>query len=150
MDLIFTKFQREYYPEYASWYADPELNKRLGPMDESWLNYVLSEDEEKGVTWAIFLVTEMVAVIHLVFDPQGILPCGITDIAIKPTRRRQGIATAIIHQLLAEHYQQGMKSHIAYIKDSNQASRYLFEKIGFFPNSEPDKNGFIEYRYDMQ
>lgn len=84
MGLCFERFQREYYLEYASWFSDPELNYQLGPMDEDWLSAVLDQEEDEGITWAIFLNLEMVGVVETWFDPQKRLPVGITGIAVKP------------------------------------------------------------------
>lgn len=147
MDLSFKRFQREYYQEYASWFLDPELNHRLGPMSEYWLSSILSQEEEKGITWVIFLNHEMVGVVETEYDPQQILPVAIKAIAIKPTRRRQGLAKAILEKLLSDHYSKGIQSHCAYIKKTNEASRHLFEGLGFMVVSEPDQNGFIELRH---
>jgi len=148
MNLSFTRFQCEHFAEYASWFSDPELNKELGPVvDEEWLSAILSQTAEEGETWAIFLETEMVGVVNATFDPEKKLPAGITEIAIKPDRRRQGLAKAALMELLADHHQRGIVSHVAYIKMTNQASRKLFEGLGFRVNSEPDRHGFIEYKY---
>ena len=49
MHLEFRRFQEEDYPEYASWFTDPELNRRLGPIDQDWLEAVLCESESEGV-----------------------------------------------------------------------------------------------------
>lgn len=38
--LDFKAFKKEDYPEYYSWFKDPDLNNRLGPMKEegeAWL-----------------------------------------------------------------------------------------------------------------
>jgi hypothetical protein len=42
MELRFSKFRKEDFPELQTWYEDAELNTHLGPMDEEWLNCVLS------------------------------------------------------------------------------------------------------------
>lgn len=149
MGLCFERFQREYYLEYASWFSDPELNYQLGPMDEDWLSAVLDQEEDEGITWAIFLNLEMVGVVETWFDPQKRLPVGITGIAVKPAGRRQGLAKAILEKLLWNHYSRGIQSHCAYIKKNNEASRHLFEGLGFKAVSEPDNNGFIEYRHNL-
>ena len=45
MDFELNRFQQEHYAEYASWFADPELNRHLGPIDQGWLDAVLSQPE---------------------------------------------------------------------------------------------------------
>lgn len=32
------RFHETDYPVYAAWFVDPELNRRLGPMDQAWLD----------------------------------------------------------------------------------------------------------------
>jgi len=148
MELAFSRFRREYYQEYAAWFSDPELNRQLGPLDEDWLSAVLSEQAaETGDTWVVFLSMEMVGVVSTVFDPENRFRAGITEIAVKPTRRRQGLAKAILKKLLSDHHDQGIISHVTYIKATNEVSRHLFEGLGFMAQSEPDRNGFIEYRH---
>lgn len=149
MELSFNRFQREHFEEYATWFLDSELNKELGPVvDEDWLSAILSQKAEEGETWAIFLGSEMVGIVNAAFDPEKKLPAGITEIAIKPNRRRQGLAKATLIKLLSEHHQREIGSHIAYIKQTNTASRQLFEGLGFKATSEPNRHGFIEYRYN--
>jgi RimJ/RimL family protein N-acetyltransferase len=147
MNLDFKCFQREHYPEYAAWFADPELNHQLGPMDEEWLDSILSQPESAGITWAVFRGDELVAVAEIVFDPQNQLPPGITAIATKPTLRRQGIATAALHHIITLHQNQGITEHLAYVSIHNPAGRRCLEKVGFVQaTSQPNEHGYHEFR----
>jgi RimJ/RimL family protein N-acetyltransferase len=147
MNLEFKPFQREYYAEYASWFADPDLNHQLGPMDEEWLEAILSEPEAAGITWAVFRGPELVAVVETFFDPQNELPAGFSAVAVKPTLRRQGIGSAALQELITRHHNQGFTEHIAYVSTSNPAGRRLIEKAGFVPAaSEPNEYGYLEFR----
>lgn len=148
MTLEFRRFQADYYAEYATWFADIELNRRLGPMDQEWLDSVLAEPAAEGITWAVFRDAELVAVIETGFDPQGQLPTVILGIAVKPSLRRQGIGKAVLQKILALHYAQGRHEHIAYVAQDNQSARRLIESIGFVSTgSEPDEHGYLEFRY---
>ena len=147
MNLEFKQFQREQYTEYASWFADPELNRRLGPMDQEWLDSVLSQPESAGVTWAVFRGVELVAGVEIVFDPQNEWPAAIAAVATKPALRRQGIASAALRHILELHQEQGITEHMAYISVSNPAGRRCLEKVGFVPaDSEPNEHGYMEFR----
>lgn len=54
MDLELMQFTNEHFAEYASWFADPDLNRQLGPMDDAWLELVLRGGEMPGdETWAV-------------------------------------------------------------------------------------------------
>lgn len=147
MNLRFKRFQREYYSEYASWFIDPELNRRLGPMGKDWLNAVLCEPESEGITWAVFRGAELVAVVETVFDPQNELPAGIPAVATKPTLRGQGIGTVVLQHIIALHKSRGITEHIVCVSVDNAVGRRCVEKVGFVPvASEPDKYGYIEFR----
>ena len=145
--LELKRFQREHYAEYASWFADPELNRHLGPMDEIWLEAVLSQLEPAGVTWAVFRGIELVAVVETVFDPERRLPAGITAIAVKPGLRRKGICTIVLHQMLSLHKSKGIVEHVAYVSIHNSGGRRCLEKAGFVSvTTKPDERGYIELR----
>jgi RimJ/RimL family protein N-acetyltransferase len=147
VNLSFRRFQREDYPEYAAWFVDPELNREMGPMDEEWLNAILAEQEEEGITWAVFRDGEFVAVVETKFDPEKVLPAAITALAVKPSLRRQGIAKATLQKVLTDHRLKGLGSHICYIHQDNAASRLLCADAGFVAVSEPNLHGYIEYRH---
>lgn len=56
MDFELNRFQQEHYAEYAAWFADPELNRHLGPIDQEWIDAVLSHPvrdlQQEGVPTA--------------------------------------------------------------------------------------------------
>ena len=149
-NLELKHFQREYYAEYASWFTDPELSRHLGPMDEIWLEAVLSQPESAGVTWAVFLGIELVAVVETVFDPERRLRAGIAAIAVKPGLRRQGIGTSVLDQILSMHKSKGIDQHVAYVSIHNSGGRHCLEKAGFVSvTTRPDEQGYIEFRHDQ-
>ena len=148
MVLHYERFKREYYQEYAAWFADPELSCRLGPMDEDWLTAVLSQKAEDGITWAVFSDKKLVSVVEIVFDKRPASQAAITAIAVKPSRRRQGLARAILQQLLEDHHRKGILRHLVYVHHTNEAAQNLFKGLGFAPVSEPDEHGFIEFRHE--
>ena len=148
MTIEFKHFQREYYAEYASWFIDGELNRHLGPMDEVWLEAVLSQPKSAGVTWAVFRGIELIAVVETVFDPERHRPAGIIAIAVKPNLRRQGIGTMVLQQFLSLHESQGIVEHVTYVSIHNSGGRRCVEKAGFVPiTTKPDELGYIEFRH---
>lgn len=151
MKLTFKQFQHTEYAEYASWFVDPELNRRLGPMDQEWLDFVLAEPETEGITWAVFWEEKLVAVLETVFDPAGQLPAAITAIAVKPSLRGQGIGTAALQQLLALHHAQGIAAHIAYVAQDNASARRLIEQVGFARTATaPNEHGYLEFCHNYR
>lgn len=148
MKLEFKKFQQTDYLEYAAWFVEPELNRRLGPMDQDWLDAVLAEPEAEGVTWAIFRNAELVAVVETVFDPTKHLSAVISAIAVKPALRHQGIGTAVLQTLLTMHHTKGIAKHVADVAQDNETARRLLERVGFvLTASELDEHGYLEFRY---
>ena len=151
MDFELNRFQQEHYAEYASWFADPELNRHLGPIDQGWLDAVLSQPESAGVTWAVFRHRELVAVVETVIDPKNQLPAAITAVAVKPSLRRQGIGTSVLRLILSLHKNKGILEHVAYISLDNMGGQRLVTRTGFVPvRSEPDERGYIEFRHLLQ
>jgi RimJ/RimL family protein N-acetyltransferase len=148
MNLELRRFRREHYAEYASWFVDHELNHYLGPIDQEWLDDVLSQSESEGITWAVFRDRELVAVVETVSDPENRLPAAITAIATKPGLRRQGIGTTVLRLILSLHKNKGIVEHVAYISIHNTAGQRCIGRAGFEPvTSEPDERGYIEFRH---
>jgi RimJ/RimL family protein N-acetyltransferase len=149
MELQFKPFQQENYAEYAAWFVDPELNRRLGPMDQEWLDATLAQTEAEEVTWAVFREQELVAVIETAFDPQEPRRAAITALATKTHLRRQGIGTAVLQQLLEMHRRRGIHEHWTHLKMDNEAARRCIEQAGFKPISGlPDAHGYVEFRLE--
>jgi ribosomal protein S18 acetylase RimI-like enzyme len=146
MKLELKRFQQEFYAEYASWFADPDLNHHLGPMDQEWLDVVLSQAEWEGITWAVFHDLELVAV----FDPEHRLLAAVTALAIKPGLRRQGIGTSVLQQVLSLHKSKGIIEHVAYVSIYNSGGRRCLEKAGFTAvTAEPNEYGYIMFRHHL-
>ena len=147
MNLQFKRFQREHYLEYASWFADAELNQRIGPMDQAWLDAVLSEPETQGITWAVLRDGELVAVVETVFDPDDAAWAAIPALAVRPALRQQGIGEAVLRALLAMHEPKGITEHRVMIKLGNDAARRCAEKVGFAATgTPPNEHGYVAFR----
>ena len=150
-NLQLKRFQSEHYAEYLAWFADEELNRRLGPMaetDEPWLAAVLAETGSDAATWAVFRGDEMVAVVEAAYDPEIAAWAAITAIATKPGLRRQGIGEAVLRRVLSLHQQRGITEHVAYVKLDNEAARCCIEKVGFAAvTGEPNEQGYVAFRH---
>jgi GNAT superfamily N-acetyltransferase len=148
MNLDLQRFCRADYPEYAAWFADVELDRRLGPLDQEWLDAILAEPESEEMTWAVFRDEELVAVIETAFEPQNQRVAFISAVATKPSLRRQGIGTAVLQQIVNRHHAQGIIAHSAYVALTNEAARRWIERIGFVPTAdEPNEHGYVEFRH---
>ena len=81
-------FEREDFDAYLSWFVDSDLNRELGPMDEEWLTYVMNEQPRKEFSFLEGGI--LIAVIGTELPMQGNFTWYITNIAVDPSRRRQG------------------------------------------------------------
>ncbi len=43
-ELVIRRFDSNCFAEYRSWFADEQLNRVLGPLDDEWLDCVLNEE----------------------------------------------------------------------------------------------------------
>lgn len=55
----------------------------------------------------------------------------IENVVVAPARRRRGVATNLIQQLLLRARNQGATSVLLEVRESNLAARRLYEKLGF-------------------
>ncbi len=144
MELEFQPFRDEHYQEYASWFADAELNRRLGPIDQEWLEAVLDEGPSNN-TWVIFRDEEMVALVETTVDwPQK--TAFITGLAVRPSLRRQGIGRAVLRHLLHQHESRGIRKHVTFIALDNEAARRGAQPLGFVEAGEPNENGYQKFQ----
>lgn len=148
MDFDIRPFAAEHFAEYASWFADAELNRHLGPMDEAWLQLVLSGGEVPGdETWAVLRNGELVAVVEALVDADNRSTYTIGAVATKPALRRQGIGAMSLQRVLGLHESRGIVQHTARVSISNTAGQSCAARAGFVPvNSTPDQHGYVELR----
>jgi GNAT superfamily N-acetyltransferase len=148
MDLEFRQFGKEHFVEYASWFADPDLNRQLGPMDEAWLELVMRGGEVSGdETWAVLCDGQLVAVVEALVDSEHPASYTIGAVATNPVLRRQGIGTRSLQHVLDLHKSRGIVEHSARVSVDNWAGRRCAAKSGFEPvSSVPDEHGYLELR----
>lgn len=123
MDIA--KMTREEIPEVA------ELERRIFSMPWSEQGFYDTLDMEN----VIFLTAKE--------DGQVWGYCGIylaadegeiTNVAVAPERRRQGIAGKLVRTLMEEAGAFGARSFILEVRASNIGAIRLYEKLGFMPN----------------
>ena len=146
MAFEFQAFAAADFPEYQSWYADHELNQRLGPMDNAWLNDVLTNSA--GCTWSVRQSNELVAVIGVVL-PDADHPCYcITDFAVKPKLRNQRIGSVVLAQLLQQHELAPHQYWQAYVDQRNPKALAFFTTNGWQVSANtPDETGMWKVTY---
>jgi RimJ/RimL family protein N-acetyltransferase len=148
MDLEVRRFAREDFAEYASWFADPDQDSNLGPMDDAWLELAVSGGEVAGdETWAVLRHGKLVAVVEAMVDTDDRSSYMITAVATNPALRGQGIGTAALQHVVDLHTSRGILKHAAKVSVDNTAGQRCAANVGFVPlSSEPDRYGYIELR----
>lgn len=142
MNVRFTKFTAEDFPEYKAWYEDAELNMRLGPMDDAWLDHILTENN--GCQYSVFCEKELIAVIGILFPNPEHPAYYITDFAIKPALRNQGIGSEVLLELVKLHPLKRGETWRMFIDERNPRAKIFFERNGWNCVSEiPDEHGMV-------
>ncbi|MFN6544400.1 GNAT family N-acetyltransferase [Mycolicibacterium nivoides] len=113
----------------CGWFRDPELDRRLGPIDEEWLEHVLSEHD------GVQLVLEdhkgrPAALVGCVWDPTGD-EHAITDLAVAPQLRRSGIGREAVAATVAWAGHPAAKRWIAFVEVDNPSAFKFFPAIGW-------------------
>jgi GNAT superfamily N-acetyltransferase len=144
--MRYARFTRADFPIYRAWYTDEALNRQLGPLDETWLEYVLTD--ESGNQLSFFLDNELVAVAGVALPVTPGLPHVITDLAVQPTRRGQGIGGAVLARLLAAEEFAAAMVWEAYIAPDNPRAQRFVERHGWVRSApRTDGDPMLIYRY---
>lgn len=143
--FTFSAFKAEDFDEYKSWYADALLNKELGPMDDDWLKHVLHAKD--GCEYSVFRGTELVAVIGIKYPVETYPDFYLTDFAIKPDLRYQGIGSQILSELMTLHPCKPGQVWKGFINARNTKAIVFFRKNGWNVADTPDKDGMLLMQY---
>ncbi len=144
MKLRFSKFKEEDFLEYQSWYEDADLNQRLGPMDEKWLQHVMKATD--GCEYSVFLDRELVAVVGIKFPNPQHPAFYITDFALKPHLRSQGIGSSVLRELLMDYPSSDWR---VFVDVKNPRAKLFFEKNGWVCLSgTPDGDDMFELQFN--
>ncbi|MEE6170356.1 MULTISPECIES: GNAT family N-acetyltransferase [unclassified Mycolicibacterium] len=128
------------------WFRDAELDQRLGPLDEEWLEHVLSDRE--GVQLVVESVSGTpVALAGCAWDPVG-SSHGITDLAVCPWMRRFGIGQRALKSVLEWSGHPPTKRWVAFVDPDNHAAQAFFSAIGWHPDGIED--GMHRFSFEPQ
>lgn len=120
----------------SSWYRDAELNQRLGPVDESWLEHVLAD--ESGAQLVVEDDTGTpVALVGCVWDPSGAGHV-ITDLSVDPALRRHGIGRRALSAALTWKGHPETRCWTAFVDDDNRGAFAFFSAIGWTYTGKDD------------
>ena len=71
--------------------------------------------------------------------------CGLLDLAVSPEARRQGIATVVMHGLIAQARSAGVPLTLS-VWPANDPARRLYDRLGFVPAPGPADDGYHHLR----
>ena len=149
MKIKFIKLNKESFDTYKTWFSDKELNTQLGPMDqETWATWQSYQKEEKSEELGAYLKQELVAVIDISLPTVDYPAYCIAAIATHPQKKRLGIATAVLKQLLQSDNFTKSKTWISHVNPKNVAAINFFEKHGW--KQSVIENGMITYAFVRQ
>jgi len=129
-------FQKSDYPAYKSWYTDTWLRQALGFPDEAWLNHILTTDE--GSELAVFSGKELVAVVGITGALEGHDFRVITNIAVNPTLRKQGLGGKVMALLFEVVPLEKGVCWVAYVDHDNPGAQAFFIREGWARVEEED------------
>ncbi|SCK55179.1 Acetyltransferases [Variovorax sp. HW608] len=120
---------REDWAWISEWFRDPVLDRELGPLDGEWLEYVLARTE--GVELVLRGADgRPAALLGCVWDSAGV-EHGITDIAVDPARRGQGLGRLAVEAALAWPEHPPAERWIAFVDPENRAAFGFFTALGW-------------------
>jgi len=127
--IQYHKFRKSDFSAYQSWFSDPELNQQLGPIDKDWLDYILND--ATGVQYCFTHFDALIAVVGISNPTIERQDYVVTDIAVRPDLRRQGLGRIILHLLPSMMKRGPAKLWRAYVNPDNRAAIQLFESSGW-------------------
>ena len=131
-------FEAADFPTYRAWYADAVLDEHLGPMDEDWLAFVLTDQDGRQFS---YLVQEtLVAVIGVAPDPD-LDAWVVTDIAVDPALRGLGWAGRALASVMRHDALGARPRRLAYVMPDNPGARRFFTAQGWRSVAEADADG---------
>ena len=128
-------FVQSDFAEYRRWFEDEPLNEQLGPMDEDWLAHVMADQE--GQQLSVLRGGELVAVGGVCNATAECPFWTITDIAVHPDLRQQGIGHCVVAGLLALPQFRQPVCWQAQVMPDNPAARRFFVGLGWHCVAEP-------------
>ena len=140
-------FAATHFTEYLSWYADAELNDQLGPMDDEWLDFVLTDQE--GRQFSYLEDGRLSAVIGVAPDPDKDVWV-VTDLAVNPALRRHGIGRRALTAVTEYGEFLSRPRWLAYVMSGNPVAHRFFTAQGWQCVAGPEgEDGMYSFRRDL-
>lgn len=122
-------FERRHFQNYNEWFEDAIIQKWLHEIDEEWLEYVLEDDGSDE--WVIMEKEEMVGVVGIVLPTDEYPYFVISNLAVRPERKRVGLGSRILEHLSSHYSHIGDLRWIAFVEMRNAVAQRFFEHNGW-------------------
>ncbi|MDR6868287.1 GNAT superfamily N-acetyltransferase [Microbacterium resistens] len=126
--LLVRPIVRADWPWIQEWFADPALDRELGPLDQEWLDHVL--DHPEGVELVVKDAHGPVGLVGVVWGT-GPLPHVITDLAVSPALRGRGLGRLIVQAVRRWDGHPDHREWQAFVDTGNDAAQLFFTRIGW-------------------
>lgn len=128
-DLTARRLSAADWPWVQQWFHDPVLNTRLGPVDQEWLQEVLTAGD--SVQLVIHTPAgHPVALLGCTWDPTGDLHA-FTDVAVDPLLRGNGYRRRALSVAMAYPDHPPARSWLTFVDPHNQAAFAFFTRCGW-------------------
>jgi len=124
------------FREYQKWFSDSELYRRLGPLDNEWLEYILSD--KSGAQYCFTEAQEIIGVAGVRFPSDECSHYILTDLAIRPDIRSTGYGSKLLSFLLSQPEFKTVKTWRTYVDVNNGVATKFFLSLGWVCLQECD------------
>ncbi|MEN0003398.1 MAG: GNAT family N-acetyltransferase [Bacteroidota bacterium] len=135
-------FRRSDFSTYQQWYDDAQMNDALGPVDNAWLEYVLSENE--GKQFSMLQQEELLGVAGIIWPTQLYPVHYITDLAIAPSHQGKGYGRLLI-ELLSKQSRPSSNVWKAFVMRNNPAGKAFFLALDWHLLDPKDSKEMLEF-----
>lgn len=135
------EFSADDWPWVQEWFQDALLDRELGPIDVEWLNAVLAE--RHGVQLVATVETRPVVLIGCVWGTVQHPSHCVTDIAVDPNLRGQGLASKALHLVLAWPRHPPTVMWTAFVNPRNTAAQSLLKRTSW--RKVGVSNGMVQF-----
>jgi len=116
--------------DYSSWFANPSMNKYLGP---AWTSAELDQifKEEPGSILSAFCANELVGVVSIALPNGEDTSYGVTGVAVKPQKQRQGLGAEILKALQSYYKTSQGQEWMGFVSKNNGSAQKFLEMQGW-------------------
>lgn len=138
---------REDWAWIQDWFRDPKINQELGPLDLEWLEFVMNEDD--GIQLVALEDNQPVALIGCAWHPEAHELHGITDIAVSPAYKKQGLGRNALFETIKWPGHPPCGGWKAFVSPQNAEAEAFFSSVGWKNAGLDDEMHRFELRNEL-